>query len=306
MSTRGVLCLIVGTVVVLVCFIGFVLWRIFALAEPTQASPNAITGFILVALLILVGLAAFIGIMNFLSFSAYWVGMGDRRQPFGLPEGTVRAILTIAFIVLVAVFASYLLTTTSARQPFAQAPIPIQTDLALQDAQALALRLAADGVVSLVPTKPGDSSKVDVFLRPRNDFRLADDVAKQVLTILSTILAAMIGFYFGARPADSAAAAPKDDERESLRTELNALLAQEQSTRGAIDTKLASLGEAKKEEVDKIKKELAEIDKKIEDAKKGIGDLTMPIDQVRTAQADAKAAVAGLKALGEQLEKIEP
>src|ERR1700709_1383677 len=48
--------------------------------------------------LILVGLAAFIGIMNILSVTANWLKMVDPKQPFGLPEGTVRAILTMAFI----------------------------------------------------------------------------------------------------------------------------------------------------------------------------------------------------------------
>ena len=35
-----------------------------------------------------------------------------------------------------------------------------------------------------------------------------DEIAKQILTILSTILAAMIGFYFGAKPGESAGPRP--------------------------------------------------------------------------------------------------
>src|SRR3712207_3620843 len=72
-------------------FIGYVLRQAFA---------DKAGGFAVVASLLLVGIAAFIGIMNMLSFSASWLEMVDTRQPFGLPEGTVRAILTIAFIVL--------------------------------------------------------------------------------------------------------------------------------------------------------------------------------------------------------------
>jgi len=296
----GVLGTIVGTIVILVLFIGYALWKVFNFPEGN---------FVSLAILILVGLAAFVGLMNFLSFSAYWIGIADPKQPFGLPEGTVRAILTIAFIVLVGVLASFLLTHFGTRQPFSD-KLVLQTDLALVEAQALASRLGADGLVALVPTKPGEPSKVDVHFYPRKDFRLIDDIAKQILTILSTILAAMIGFYFGARPGDGTAALPKDDpaERSRLRAELDTLLGREptvQSTGEAVEQKLAAAVEpAKKSEIEKIKNDLAEIKKKIETARTSIGDLSLPIDKVRATQAEAKTAVTDLAKLKQQLEKI--
>jgi hypothetical protein len=170
--------------IVLICFVGFALYGVFHFP----------LGFGSVSVLLLVGIAAFIGIMNLLSVSSHLIGITNAAQPFGLPEGTVRAILTIAFIVLVGVLASFLLTNSSGREPFGD-PI-VMRGIAAKDADSIVQRLLPDSLAS-IERSTGD--KVDIQVRPKRDYRLADDVAKQILTMLSTILAAMIGFYFGAQ-----------------------------------------------------------------------------------------------------------
>lgn len=290
---------VVSTVIVLVAFIAYALWFVFGHPEGN---------FVSLAILILVGLAAFVGIMNFLSFSAYCVGIGDPKQPFGLPDGTVRAILTIAFIVLVGVLASFLLTHSDSRAPYVKDAIVFK-GLPAADAQALQQRLSAEGLAVIVPSAAavgGEPARSDVQFFARNDYRLADDVAKQILTILSTILAAMIGFYFGARPGDGARA-DEVGERSRILAEINGLLAREPtlvSLREAVETKLASVDAAHKPQVEKIRAALAAIESRIETVQKAANDPSVPIDQVRAARSDARAAVEGLKALGRELARV--
>jgi hypothetical protein len=281
--------------IVFAAFIFYVFQKVFDPAASSFAS---------VATLILVGLAAFIGIMNFLSFSSHMMGIADPRQPFGLPEGTVRAILTIAFIVLVGVLASFLLTQSS-REVFSKETIRLRQGLTATDAQSLVQQYSADGLVLLIPGKDG---KVDVEFRARHDYRLADDVSKQILTILSTILAAMIGFYFGARPADSSPPTPDPAERSKLLHELDALVAQgptAQAIRTAADTKLAAVTDPqKKVQIEGIKTRLGTAEVKFDVARKAVNDASQPIERARTAFADGKAAIQEFRTLNQELGQI--
>jgi hypothetical protein len=287
------ICAVGAVVILIVCG---ALWLVFQFPDGSFAS---------VSILILVGLGAFLGIMNFLSFSAAYLGIGDPRQAFGLPDGTVRAILTIAFLVLVGVLASFLLTHSGGRQPFAEKGIVIK-GLSTADAQMLQQRLSAEGLAIIVPeaSASADQPRNELQFYARTDYRLADDVAKQVLTILSTILAAMIGFYFGARPADPPRGI-ETGERDRIVAEVNAALTHEPtvaSIRRALDSK--TVDAAHQAQANRIKADLAETETRIEGVRKTVNDRASSIDKVRAAQADTKAATDKLADIGRQVEQL--
>lgn len=179
---------------VTICIVTFCAWVAWHVLNQQSA------GFGAVALLILVGLAAFLGIMNLLAVGAYWMGFSNAAQPFGLPEGTVRAILTIAFVVLIAVLAAYLNTAHKERVSFASTPLILMSGLsesaASEQARELRARYGGEGLVTV---NRGDGNTFRVELIQRVDHRLVDDIAKQTFTMMATIVAAMIGFYFGTR-----------------------------------------------------------------------------------------------------------
>jgi hypothetical protein len=281
---------IVATGSALVLFVFYAVYRIF----------HGDAGFGSVAILILVGLAAFIGILNMLSMSAHVVGILDPKQPFGLPEGSVRAILTIAFIVLVGVLASFLLTNSNDRAPYGDEIV--MEGIAAKDVDATVQRLSAEGLVSVMRTS--DAAPATIKFWPKQDYRLADDVAKQILTMLSTILAAMIGFYFGAQtPSGASTQRPNDDtaERASIKSEIGAIDTKAKGVRTAAEQKVKD-DAAKEATIAPIRTSLDDIDAKVTAARTAADDSSTPIAQVRRALADAKTAAAGLDDLKRQVD----
>lgn len=186
---------------VVVLLFGLALIAVFVMV----GMPGTKTHFGLASLLILVALAGFTLLLLHVAGSLHAFGMLDRTQAFALPPGTVRAILTLAFIVLVGVFGSLVLLSTGERKPYALIADNAGT-MSAAEAAALAARMPADVMVVQRPTAGG----VQVSLYARSDHSAADDTAKQVLAMLSTLLAAMIGFYFGSRGSEDSAGSRAD------------------------------------------------------------------------------------------------
>jgi len=258
--------------------------------------------FAAVAALVLVGVVAFTGFVSALSVTAQRLGILDVRHPFGLPEGSVRAILTFSFIVLVGVFASYLLVQTSRTSLMAPSEPLLLPATTLAEARALQMQLAADGLVVV----SGTTDPIRATFIPRTDFRLADDVAKQILTMLSTMLAAMIGFYFGSRPNETASD-PHTAERLRAVSELDGLQITaptlDQVKQTAADITEDKLTDPQRQTLAEIRARLDAVATAFETARKTAADPAAPIDRVRTTRAaavEAQATLAAeLKALGE-------
>ncbi len=250
-SAMFVLIILGGTV-----FVGLLAW----IFQPDQESSS--NGFGTLAGLILLGMVVFIGIMNILTLSAARIGMLDGRQPFGLPEGSVRAILTIAFIVLVGVLSSFLLTGSNNRTGYSAKGVVLEIvkDRASADLRASAIMntYGANALVAIeeaeeqkqrasdptvqkqkvvpkpnqpapAPEQPPEADDVEaipvfkIVIYPKVDYSVADDISKQTLTMVSTILAAMIGFYFATR-SDAGAADPASVVRTNALKALRELM----------------------------------------------------------------------------------
>lgn len=78
------------------------------------------------------------------------LGLDDQKQALGLPEGSIRAVIALALVVLFAILSVYLFEQVNARQ--------------------------------------GDAVNQD-----------GKDIAKQLITIIGTLMTAVAGFYFGAQ-----------------------------------------------------------------------------------------------------------
>jgi len=117
----------------------------------------------------------------------------------GLPEGSVRAFLTIGLLALVAVFGTFIYFESgkSTTYPIVRADVPVASP---EELTAL-INSVGDKFVVI----PKGKTAADVVSATPDATRA--DIAKQLLTMITTVLTTVIGFYFGTSAATAGAAA---------------------------------------------------------------------------------------------------
>jgi hypothetical protein len=149
-----------------------------------------VESFIMLPLLVIGGvLCLFIALgLTAVIFATY--GLDDKTQALALPEGSIRAVIALALIILLAILSIYLYGSLSNN-----ASIIEHVSLATRDAM---LTNPAYKVIGSVST--GNDFTVQV--QSRNDD--AVDFAKQLLVLLGTLVTSISSFYFGTRAVVSA------------------------------------------------------------------------------------------------------
>lgn len=193
----------------------------------------------------------------------------------GLPEGSIRAFIAIALIALVGVFGSFLFFETTSAQ------YRKVLDVKLVEAEVAAYRATLPTGFILLPSNapkraqseptPYLDSAKQAALEP-HDYQVVFaesnaaqiDIAKQLLTMIVTVLTTVIGFYFGAKTAEQktdADAARRNEILNAVRISLKAYndaAASLQQTLQQLKTDaVANLPDADKQPV---QKELTRID----------------------------------------------
>ena len=110
--------------------------------------------------------------------------LADKRYALGLPEGSIRAVIALLLILLFFISSVFLYSNGRQVQGTMLDPISRATVDAIPPAT----------LVSVEPSSVEGMFRVSV----RPDTRASDDLAKQLLTTLSTLVVAVAAFYFGA------------------------------------------------------------------------------------------------------------
>jgi hypothetical protein len=185
---------------------------------------------------------------------------------------------------------------------------------------------AAGATSSAAPGAAAGATSYDVRLYPRIDHRLSEDIAKQILTMLSTILTAMIGFYFGAKqgsteddriggkPRDARSGAPEPGlsaaEREAAAKSIDEQLANAPDTDDLQTraTQLAgreNLPETARNEAKGFQDELPDLKKAIDTARATRTADATTAAQMQNAAASAKTAVERLQSIAQRIVALE-
>jgi len=182
----------VALLIVLFCVVYALLGRMCAsnLGAEVKLPLLAIAGVVLLLLVLAVVSVAFGA-----------SGLSDKTQALALPEGSVRAVIALALVVLFAILSVFLFESV------AYGPLRTAPDLteAAKNEFLQNNKTATDIVVK--EAGEGTSKTYTIEYRdPTN--KQSDDLAKQLLTMLGTLLTAMASFYFGTRAVASASQAP--------------------------------------------------------------------------------------------------
>jgi hypothetical protein len=125
------------------------------------------------------------------------VGISDRNSPMGLPQGSIRAILALGLVLIFAVMAMGLFSQVN------QAGHIVSSN-GLTQAQLDAIPIAQ--IVGQRARPEASATVFDVDRRLPGS-GTSDDIAKQLVTILGTLVVAVSAFYFGANSVQAASAA---------------------------------------------------------------------------------------------------
>ena len=125
------------------------------------------------------------------------LGLHDPTRAMGLPPGSVRAVIALMLVLLFFIAAIFLFTSTR--------DVPIASEQRVLTG-ITAERLAAipsDQLVASAPSEDGDT--FDVTLRSLSGgTTTSDDLAKQLVTTLGTLVTAVAAFYFGSNSVSTA------------------------------------------------------------------------------------------------------
>ncbi|MFN8483759.1 MAG: hypothetical protein U0768_12035 [Anaerolineae bacterium] len=124
-----------------------------------------------------------------------FVQLDDRSQPLGLPAGSIQSLIALSLIMIFMISAVYLFA--SLRSP----PVITSKSIGVDQMAQFSTR-----IVTVRLAQAGPPPLYDVDLRDDTN-QAAVDMAKQIMTMIGTLLVTVIGFYFGTRAAAAGASA---------------------------------------------------------------------------------------------------
>lgn len=142
--------------------------------------------------------------------------LGDRGEAFGLPSGSVRALLAVGILILFVVFGLPLTSPTPSdntnaieQKPLALVEVPydkLSEATSSYIAQKFSVIVEDYGAPSTV--SPGATGSVThpakIRLLPPDRFSERLEVSKQLVTAIMTLMTSIISFYFGSRSVTDA------------------------------------------------------------------------------------------------------
>jgi len=174
------------------------------------------------SLTIVAGIAILLGMLALVGIAYSIAGIANTKEAFALPEGSVRALLalliTIGFIVVA--FPQVVETQPPATPPPVtpqkQSPPPAQSSAPQSHAF---LSFFDTSAYAQTPPPATDSNGAGAGKTNSNS---TNDLPKQVLQILGTLMTTIVGFYFGSKTTSDATKKVGDVVQQAMTNQQNA------------------------------------------------------------------------------------
>ena len=266
--------------------------------------------------IVLVGLALTVVFMAILAIIYSVMGVENRDQALGLPEGSVRALLAFSLVLIFVCLAAFLFSEVNKNTSLVGGKtLSRVTDAQLSDLKSnfiVASELARDDKGKLLyeqipdtSDKEGKSTIDDLkhplysatyYPRPNSN---ADDLAKQIFTALATIFVSVVSFYFGSSVTSSgvgagakAAQGPDGDRKVApLHAALTNALADSHNAQMAVDQATQQLETAKAAAASDSANEQKQTD--IQTSQKALDDARKNLEEKQKAVEAAQKTLAG-------------
>jgi hypothetical protein len=141
---------------------------------------------------LIIGVTAVLGVLGSIALAFYPQLRAPQQYtlgPLGLPDGTIGAVISLMLLIIFATTSLYL---------FASLTEGSDSNLIKGISAADIEEIPTEQLLSVVQNK-ADPSKFDVKRITPN--RAGEEFAKQILSVVGTLLVAIVGFYFGSHVA---------------------------------------------------------------------------------------------------------
>ena len=138
--------------------------------------------------------------LSFLAIAFSVLDLADRNQALGLPEGSVRALISLLLITLFVITSIFL---------YRQLRFPLEKAIVTKYkgiSEAQLAEIPAEEVISIQAIGEGEEKTFDIERRvpPVEATEASQRFAEQVLTTISTLVVSVAAFYFGTRSVAAA------------------------------------------------------------------------------------------------------
>lgn len=270
-----------------------------ALAVPAFLNKPG-TAFWFVGLLVIFGAALALIAMVF-----HALGLASADEAFGLPAGSVRSLLAVGVMVLFAVFGLQALLGDGAGSLPGWQPFSTTTVADAAQVRPEIERYERQGLLAIAGTASGAAgTELRIYAPTRTTPAATQDIQKQIITALITLVTSVVSFYFGSRSVEAMAKGAADGKGGGGGAVPGAVtegIARLDEGIAKAEARLATLKEAPTDP----NKDLSALQAQLQQLKADRGALAALLKDVAGGAATAEQLSQQLQALRVQLARLE-